>query len=476
MLILPLPVRLDWHRPPFATLLLICLCIVAFVLQSRDWNYEQDAARYYRDSSLASSELPAYVDDLQERDPDTAARLRPMLKGPSFSEVWRQMEGDQAFMTRLQNDQVITPKQRTYVRWHEDRRYYNNLRMRSITERFALKPQAPTAVTLFTHLFLHSGLLHLAGNLAVLLMIGIAVESVIGSVALLGLFTLGGIASTLPDLIAPPAEFTLSLGASGAIAAIMAAYLIHFGRKKIDFFYWAIAHFGHACWPAVVVVPLWLLNELLQCLTVDRNNGLNYLDHLVGFAFGALLIAIHRWQKVRREIQMDVRAANPKLHGKLLKRARDAVKNRQFAMATDAYRALSHAMPDDQQIALDFLKAARLANHNDIIRDAAAHLLTVGARNPGKILPSALAAALTDMHPHLPRFSAKSWRRVVSQLVNGREIEAAEKLVLQLLAQADQGQFGPELIHQLNQAIKHAEQPAHASRLMALLQPRTITG
>ena len=61
MLMLPLPAQPDWRRLPYLTLLLICACFVVFVLQGRDWNHSQEAMRFYRDSSLAAVELPAYV-------------------------------------------------------------------------------------------------------------------------------------------------------------------------------------------------------------------------------------------------------------------------------------------------------------------------------------------------------------------------------------------------------------------------------
>ena len=153
MLMLPLPAQPDWRRLPYLTLLLICACFVVFVLQGRDWNHSQEAMRFYRDSSLAAVELPAYVTDLARRDPEHAAPLDDALRKKAFSEVWRAMEGDADFMARLEAEQVISPGQDIYRRWQDDRRLYTTLRARNLTEKLAFKAHAPALTDFLTHAF-----------------------------------------------------------------------------------------------------------------------------------------------------------------------------------------------------------------------------------------------------------------------------------------------------------------------------------
>lgn len=473
MLMLPLPAQPDWRRLPYLTLLLICACFVVFVLQGRDWNHSQEAMRFYRDSSLAAVELPAYVTDLARRDPERAAPLDDALRKKAFSEVWRAMEGDADFMARLEAEQVISPEQDIYRRWQDDRRLYTTLRARNLTEKLAFKAHSPDLPDFLTHAFAHSGVFHLASNLAMLLMLGYALELAIGPLIVLALFASGGIIASLTALLTPTGEYTLIYGATGPIAALMGFYAALFGRQRVTFFYWLVARFGKASWPALALLPIWLVNELLQGFFLDKQNSINYFGHLAAFAWGGLLAAIYRWQTSLTHI--PPRLNSPKLIGKLRKRAKKALKRGQYGLAADGYRTLSEALPDDGEIARAFIETARLAGQPGILRDAAAHLLTQAVKHPGKLPAASLAAALGDIHPHLPRFSAKGWRRIVSQLIQGREIEAVERLVLQLLAQADQGEFGPELQQEITHAFERTGTLEYSARLLRLIEKRVLT-
>ncbi len=470
MLMLPLPAQPDWRRLPYLTLLLICACFVVFVLQGRDWNHSQEAMRFYRDSSLAAVELPAYVADLAQRDPERAAPLAEALSKKAFSEVWRTMEGDPAFMARLESEQVITPDQAAYRRWRDDRRLYATLRGRNLTERLAFKPHAPAPFDFLTHPYPHGGMFHLASNLAMLLMIGYALELAVGPLIVFGLFMIGSVISVVPSIFLPIGEYTLIYGAAGPIATLMGFYAVLFGRQRVTFFYWLIARFGKASWPALALFALWLINEVLQYLVLDKQNSINYLGHLAALVCGGLLAAIYRWQTALSHI--PPRLNSPKLIGKLRKRAKKALKRGQYGLAADGYRTLSEALPDDSEIARAFIETARLAGQPGILRDAAAHLLTLAVKNPEKLPAASLAAALGDIHPYLPRFSAKGWRRIISQLIQGREIETVERLVLQLLAQADQGEFGPELQQEITHAFERTGTVEHSARLLRLIDTR----
>lgn len=472
MLILPLPSRPDWSRPPVATLVLIGLCVLAFLFQGSDGRRHEEAWRFYGGSSLAGSELPAYVTDLARRDPAAAERLGRALQKRQIEPVWRAMEGDRRFLERLRAGQVITPEAEVYLRWRQDRLRYDALRQRIVTERFSLKPQEPTAVTLVSHMFLHAGLMHLAGNMAVFFMVGYTVEAALGGWGLLGLFLLGGLGAAIPDVVAPPAGYSLSLGASGAVSAVMAAYVVLFGWRRINFFYWLLFFFGTARWPALTILPVWLANELFQRFILDRDGHVNYLAHFAGLLCGAALIGIYRWRRGGKTAasvrQVDRREQTEQLR----QRAEAGVAKLQFAQAAADYRKLARALPEDGSVAQEYLRVAQLAGHPELLEDAAGRLIALAGRQPRLVSGPALAESLDSLYPRLPKLAVGGWGRVVGRLTESGHLDGAEKLLLQLLTRPETETLFPDLADRLVSALRAAGEADRAARLGQLLKAR----
>jgi len=455
-----------------ATLVLIGLCVLAFLFQGSDGRRQNDAWRFYGESSLAGSELPAYVADLSQRDPATADQLGRALKQRRLEPVWRAMEGDRPFLERLRAGRVIGPEAEVYPRWRQDRQRYEALRQRIVTERFSLKPQEPTAVTLVSHMFLHAGLMHLAGNMAVFFMVGYTVEAALGAWGLLGLFLLGGLGAAIPDVMAPPAGYSLSLGASGAVSAVMAAYVVLFGWRRINFFYWLLFFFGTARWPALTILPVWLANELFQRFVLDRDGHVNYLAHFAGLLCGAALIGLYRWRRGGKTAasvrQVDRREQTEQLR----QRAEAGVAKLQFAQAATDYRKLARALPEDSGVAQEYLRVARLAGQPAVLDDAAGRLIALAGRQPRQVPGPALGEALDSLYPRLPRLAAGGWGRVIGRLTECGLLDGAEKLLLQLLTRPEGETLGPDLADRLTEALRTAGESDRAARLGQLLKAR----
>lgn len=96
------------------------------------------------------------------------------------------------------------------------------------------EPFVPTPLTLFTSLFIHGGWLHLGLNLLFLLLVGRMVEWIVGPAKLISIFTIGGVAGGLAQVLATPASGLPVIGASGAIAAVFACYAILFARRRAN--------------------------------------------------------------------------------------------------------------------------------------------------------------------------------------------------------------------------------------------------
>lgn len=148
-----------------------------------------------------------------------------------------------------------------------------------------------------THLFVHGGWLHLLGNMLFLWLVGFNVEDRWGRVVFsLFYLTAGALAAFAHFNLAHPqlTEFPL-VGASGAIAAVMGVFLVHFWKTKIHVFWWSFIRFGTFEISAYLALPLWFLHQLLLAwLYQDAPVPIAYWAHAAGFAFGLGLAGLFR--------------------------------------------------------------------------------------------------------------------------------------------------------------------------------------
>ena len=152
---------------------------------------------------------------------------------------------------------------------------------------------ANEALTLITSQFLHGGWLHLLGNLLFLWIFGNNIEDRLGRIGFLVFYLVGGAVAGLTQVAIDPDSTIPTIGASGAIAATLGAYLVLFPRARITslvflgFFYQLIDV------PAVVVLVFWFLLQLIDGVASlgasDAGGGVAFFAHIGGFVFGALL-------------------------------------------------------------------------------------------------------------------------------------------------------------------------------------------
>jgi membrane associated rhomboid family serine protease len=156
-------------------------------------------------------------------------------------------------------------------------------------------PARRSAVTLLTHQFLHGGWLHLIFNLWFLWLCGVNLEDRWGRWPFLGFYLCAGAAGALLHRALAPDAFIPVIGASGAIAGAMGAFLVTLARTRITFAYALLISFrlraGTFQSPAYVMLPLWLGSELLAGWLTPRD-GTAHWAHVGGFAFGAVVAAV----------------------------------------------------------------------------------------------------------------------------------------------------------------------------------------
>lgn len=146
-------------------------------------------------------------------------------------------------------------------------------------------------ITIFTSMFMHAGWMHLGGNMLYLIIFGDNVEDRFGHMKFLVFYVLCGIIAMTAQYIVAPLVNIPNLGASGAIAGVLGAYLVLFPRRRVRVLLgvW-IVHL-----PALVVIGGWFLLQLFSGMgsvttAASSNGGVAYMAHIGGF-FGGLVLS-----------------------------------------------------------------------------------------------------------------------------------------------------------------------------------------
>jgi membrane associated rhomboid family serine protease len=153
----------------------------------------------------------------------------------------------------------------------------------------------PPWATLVTSMFLHGGWLHLIGNMIYLWLFGRGVESALGGLRYLVFYLLCGVAAALTQAAMAPASEIPMVGASGAIAGTLGAYLVLYPRGNVVLFVWIFIFVRLVTVPAVLLLGLWFLLQLFGGLAAAPDaGGVAFWAHVGGFMLGALLVPLFR--------------------------------------------------------------------------------------------------------------------------------------------------------------------------------------
>jgi len=151
-----------------------------------------------------------------------------------------------------------------------------------------------SALSLVTSLFIHASWLHLLGNLSYFWVFGIKVEKRLGSVWIILIFLLGGALANMIVALRLPQLETPIIGASGAISAVVGAYLGLFPRRRIGLFLPLGVYLQFARVPALLVIGSWFTLQLLYTVFGPINGAVAWWTHLAGFALGLSFALIAR--------------------------------------------------------------------------------------------------------------------------------------------------------------------------------------
>lgn len=157
-------------------------------------------------------------------------------------------------------------------------------------------PQPATWETVFTSMFLHGSFLHIFGNMLFLAIFGPTVEDAVGRARYLGFYLLGGIVALAAQVAVDPSSTGPTLGASGAIAAVLGGYILLYPRARVLTLVLIVFFVTIVEVPAVFLLGFWFAEQVwlgLEGLTNSvGGEGIAYFAHIGGFAFGLLTIRL----------------------------------------------------------------------------------------------------------------------------------------------------------------------------------------
>ncbi|MRH01353.1 rhomboid family intramembrane serine protease [Xanthomonas sontii] len=292
MLILPLHKPLSRANFPLVTLLLILLNIAVYAgWQRHDAAPLRQAQRYYLDSGLGALEAPAYARHLErsgQREALAQLQQVPAAERPAF--VGAATVHDVRFVHAMRDGSAFADADAQQA-WTPLRARYDALLQRVFTLRHVQRSSEWAPARMLSAAFLHADAMHLIGNMLFLLALGTLLEGAIGGWRFLAVYMLGAFGSSAASLWWRWGEAGAGLGASGAIAALMGAFCVVWGRRPVRFFYWAAVLFDYVRAPAIVLLPLWLGWELYNLL-LNGDAGIGFDAHAGGLVVGALLGAV----------------------------------------------------------------------------------------------------------------------------------------------------------------------------------------
>jgi len=151
-------------------------------------------------------------------------------------------------------------------------------------------------VTLLTSMFIHGGWMHIIGNMIYLWAFGPPIERAMGSGRFLGFYLAGGLVAMLAQVAADPFSRIPVLGASGAIAAVMGAFIVTYPRDRIRTLLFFLIFIRITYIPAALLIGFWFLIQVFNVGRVAevRTGGVAYLAHIAGFLFGVVTARLFR--------------------------------------------------------------------------------------------------------------------------------------------------------------------------------------
>ncbi len=444
---IPLENRPSWRHPPWMTVLLILVNMAVFWGPQRsEEKAEQRAAHYYVNSVLPALELPPFVAWLENTEPERGKLARRMLPhDEAHAQLLAALQNDRAFLRKLQADEVITPANPRFDEWKRERLQYEAMRPAPFTTRWAqdyAEGAAAKPWTWLTAAFLHGSTGHLLGNMLFLFLFGFSVELALGRGTYLAFYLLGAVGASALAGWAYAGQLNHGVGASGAISALMGMYAVMYRLRRIRFFYQLFFYFNYVTAPALLLLPAWVANELLQHWVGGQ--GIAYMAHLGGLLTGAALMAgamalgrVKSPDAVAAEAARDSGDDDGKDFARHVAAARRLGAEMKFDAATAAWRAAAQLRPRDADTLRAWFNTARLQPASDDFHQAARRIFRLPATDPDTLaLQHASYRSYLDQAKPGMRLRPDDMARLARRFTRAGQFQDADKLCRVLLKTA----------------------------------------
>lgn len=382
MLIVPLHKPLNLATFPRVTMLLVVINVLVFFgWQLGDDSKMEAALAGYQQSGLSDYEVPAYEKHLRfTAQSERLAELEALPEAQRADFVGMSTLSDVAFLAALEGG-ALFESDAQQAAWAPLRRQYQSSLDEVFTLRHILRSSEWSPWRMLSSAFLHGGAMHLFGNMVFLMILGLLLEGALGAGRFLGVYLLGAMGASVASLLWRWGEAGGGLGASGAIAALMGAFCVVWGRRPVRFFYWFGVVFDYVRAPAIWLLPFWLGWEIYNLL-VNKGAGIGFDAHAGGLICGALLGAALVQTRQTREAYMADDSA-PTAQDLRWEQAQQHMGRLENAAAERLLAELAEEQPQRLDIALARYRVACNAGRADDIQARALAVLQWDASDAG---------------------------------------------------------------------------------------------
>lgn len=429
------------RRLPWVTFGIMITCLLVFVLTLPATKECEREAR----QKLGRAAVYWLQHPYLERDPRLA---RAMSQGrqdvdEALTEVTRQ------FGEKPPRDASVLKDQQAQLQSYVDQAYAAVDRLPG--RRLGLVPAHIKAYALITHMFMHGGWLHLIGNMFILFLTGPFLEDAWGRPLYGGFYLMAGVFAALMYTARYPHWDGYVIGASGAIAGVMGAFLIRFWNRKIRFFYWiGFVFHGTFSAPAWLMLGLWLAREILFAQAMDvvapgsGGGGVARWAHVWGFAFGAVVaIGMRKFDIEKRYIHPAIESKITLVDNTAIEDAMDVFRSGDSARALELLRGEVTRNRDNMDAALAYWNVACQAGAAAEAAPIAVQLIRQSLRSNDTDLGLAIWTELSQRAPERPLDPATAVAVAEALMASGREDDAGQALAPVATAEPEKVPPGP---------------------------------
>jgi len=430
--IIPIGSEEGVRRLPYLTLGIIILNTVIWIFTSMIVaGQEKELVKL--DSALRDIEY-RYIYKIVETDPK-------LLLTNDYNEIRDKFEAGE----------IMLPDDPDFEKWTNLYVEFKNKLGNTVFEKYGFKPRRFNILQIFSSLFIHANFLHLLFNMLFLWLVGCNIEDDWSWKIFGGLYLVSGFVACVFHAVVFPASNVPLIGASGAIAGVMGAFMIRHFKTKIWFAYfvWFFIrpYFGRFRMYAGIWLPFWFLQQYLEARW-STTSGVAYWAHIGGFILGAVIGLSFRFLGIEKKyIEPMVEDSFEKL--KLSPTMKEAYKKLENGDAVSAIPLFLQALNDEPQnvdarlvLARIYMEKGRLDEAGSMYDNALGIVLRV---NDFQLILSIKDEA--QEKSLLPRISEKNLYNLGTILENRARYDDAVKIYAVHLSAFSQSNVRPKILH-----------------------------